>query len=130
MGQIGRMYKIFQRLQRRGEHKNNKTIMLFTEEEFSDHLEKITHEQYESSPDQILKTIKKAEELTVEEETSERNNKLIIQGPSFEEIKNEIARTEDAASGEDEIRLRYFREAGDEINKGATAVGKPHTQME
>ena len=91
--------------------------MLFTEEEFKGHLEKITHERYENSPDQILKTIEKVEELTVEEETLERNNELIVQNPSFEEIKNEIAKMKDAAPGEDEIRLRYIREAGDEIRK-------------
>ena len=117
MGQIGRMYKILQRLQRRGQYNNSKTIMLFTEEEFKGHLEKITHERYENSPDQMLKTIEKVEELTVEEETLERNNELIVQNPSFEEIKNEIAKMKDAAPGEDEIRLRYIREAGDEIRK-------------
>jgi len=47
----------------------------------------------------------------------ERNNELIAQNPSFEEIKNEIAKMKDAASGEDEIRLRYIREAGDVIRK-------------
>ena len=55
------------------------------------------------------------EGLTVEEETLERNNALIVQIPSFEEIKNEIAKMKDAAPGEDEIRLRYIREAGDGI---------------
>ena len=117
MGQIGRMYKILQRLQRRGEYNNSKTILLFTEEEFKGHLEKITHERYENSPDQILKTIEKIQDLTVEEETLERNNELIVQIPSFEEIKNEIAKMKDAAPGEDEIRLRYIREAGDEIKR-------------
>ena len=58
------------------------------------------------------------EELTVEEETLERNNELSVQNPSFEEIKNEIRKMKDAAPGEDEIRLRYIREAGDEIRKG------------
>ena len=69
MGQIGRMYKILQRLQRRGEYNNSKTIMHFTEEEFKGHLEKLTNERYENSPEQILKTLEK-----VEEETLERNN--------------------------------------------------------
>ena len=53
----------------------------------------------------------------MEEETLERNNELIVQIPSFEEVKNEIAKMEDAAPGEDEIRLRCIREAGDEIRK-------------
>ena len=83
MGQIGRMYEILQRLRRRREYNNSKTIMLFTEEEFKGHLEKITHERYKNSPDQILKTIEKIEDLTVEEETLERNNELIVQIPSF-----------------------------------------------
>ena len=122
MGKIGRMYKILQRLQRRGEYNNSKTIMLFTEEEFKGHLEKITHERYENSPDQILKTIEEVERLTVEvltveEETLERSNELIVQILSFEEIKTEIAKMKDAAPGEDEIRLRYIREAGDEIKE-------------
>ena len=117
MEQIGRMYKILQILQRRGEYNNSKTIMHFTEEEFKGHLEKITHERYENSPDQILKTIEQVEELTVEEETLERNNELIFQNPNFEEINNEIRKMKDAAPGEDEIRLRYIREAGDEIRK-------------
>ena len=59
MGQIGRMYKILQRLRRRGEYDNIKTIMHFTEEDFKGHLEKITHERYENSPEQILKTIER-----------------------------------------------------------------------
>ena len=50
------------------------------------HLEKVTHERYENSPDQILKAIDKVEELTVEEETLESNNELIDLNPSFEEI--------------------------------------------
>ena len=87
--------------------------MLFTEEEFKGHLEKITHERYENSPNQMLKTIEKIEDLTVEKETLERNNELIVQIPRFEEIKNEIAKMKDVAPGEDEIRLRYIREAGD-----------------
>ena len=86
MGQIGRMYKILQRLQRSGEYKNCKTVMHFTEEDFKGHLEKITHERYENSPEQILKTIEKVEERTVEEETLERKNELIVQNPSFEQI--------------------------------------------
>ena len=62
--------------------------MLFNEEEFKGHLEKITYERYENSPDQILKTIEKVEGLTVEgltveEETLERNNELIVQNLSF-----------------------------------------------
>ena len=81
MGQIGRMYKILQRLQRRGDNNNSKTIMHFSEEEFKGHLEKITHERYENSPEQILKTIEKVEGLTVEEETLESNNELIVQNP-------------------------------------------------
>ena len=109
--------QILQRLQRRGEYNNSKSIMLFTEEEYKGHLEKITHERYENSPDQISKTVEKVVELKVEEETLERNNELIVQIPSFEEIKNEIAKMKDAAPGEDEIRLRYIRETGDEIRK-------------
>ena len=66
MGQTGRMYKILQRLQRRGEYNNSKTIMLFNEEEFKGHLEKVTHERYENSPEQMLKTIEKVEGLTVD----------------------------------------------------------------
>ena len=114
MGQIGRMYKVRQRLQRRGEYNNSKKIMHFTEEEFKGHLEKLTNERYENSPEQILKTFEK-----VEEETLERNNELLIQNPSFEKMKNEIRKMKDAAPGEDEIRLRYIREAGDEIRKSA-----------
>ena len=53
----------------------------------------------------------------MEEETLERNNEVIVQNLSFEEIKNEIAKMKDAAPGEDEIRLRYIRGAGDEIRK-------------
>ena len=124
MGQIGRMYKILQRLRRRREYKSTKTIMLFNGDEFKGHLEKITHERYENSPEQILKIIEKVEEHTVEEETLERNNELIVQSPSFEEIKNEIAKMKNAAPGEDEIRLRCIREAGDEIRKGADTHGK------
>ena len=71
----------------------------------------------ENSPDQISKKIGKVEELTLEEETLERDNDLIVQIPSFEEIKNEIAKMKDAAPGDDEIRLRYIGEAGDETRK-------------
>ena len=38
-------------------------------------------------------------------------------GVLMREIKNEIAKMKDASLGEDEIRLRYIREAGDEIRK-------------
>ena len=53
----------------------------------------------------------------MEEETLKRNNELIVQNPCFEEIKNEMAKMKDASPGEDEIRLRYIREAGVEIRK-------------
>ena len=89
--------------------------MHFSEEELKGHLEKITHERYENSPEQILKTIEKVEGLTVEEETLERNNELIVQNPIFEEIKNEMRKMRDAAPRENEIRLRYIRKAGNEI---------------
>ena len=104
-------------MQRRGDYNNRKTIKLFTEEEFIGHLEKITHERYENNPDKILKTIEKIKNLTVEEETLERNNELIVQNPCFEEIKIEMAKMKDASPGEDEIRLRYIREAGVEIRR-------------
>ena len=61
------MYKILQRLQRGGEYNNSKTIMHVTEEEFKGHLEKITNERYENSPEQILQILQKVEGLTVEE---------------------------------------------------------------
>ena len=68
-----------------------------------------THERYGNSPDQISKTLEKVGELTVEEGTLERNDELFFQIPSFEEIKNEIAKMKDVAPREDEIRLRYMR---------------------
>ena len=117
MEQIETMYKILHGLQRRVEYNNSKTILLFTEEEFRGHLEKITYERYENSPNQISKTVEKVMELKVEEETMERNNELIVQIPSVEEITNEIAKMKDAAPGEHEIRLTYIRETGDEIRK-------------
>ena len=88
-----------------------------TEEEFKGHLKKITLERYENSPEQKSKTIEKVDEVTVEEEMLERNNYIIVQNPSSEEIKIEIRKMKEAASGEGEIRSRYIREAGDEIRK-------------
>ena len=44
--------------------------------------------------------LNKVVELTVEEEILEINNESIVQIPSFEEIKNEIAKMTDAAPGE------------------------------
>ena len=76
-------HKIKQKLHRRGEYNNNKTIMLFSEEEFKGHLEKITHERYENSPDLIVKTIEKVEEPTAEEEMLAKNNELIVQTLRF-----------------------------------------------
>ena len=55
-------------------------------------------------------------------EQLERNNELIVQIQSFEEIMGEIAKTNSTALGEDEIRLRYIREAGDWIRQ---SVYKP-----
>ena len=77
---------MLQRLQRRGEYNNTKAIMLFTDEEFKGHLEKITHGRYENSPDQISKTIEKVEALKVGKETLERNNELIFENLSFEDL--------------------------------------------
>ena len=47
----------------------------------------------------------------------ERNNELTVQNPCFEEVQNKTAKIKDAAPGEDEIRLRCIREAGDEIRR-------------
>ena len=41
----------------------------------------------------------------------------MFKNPSFEEIKNEIAKMKYYSHGEDEKRLRYIREAGVEIRK-------------
>ena len=72
--------------------------------------QEITHERSKSNPDQILKTIEK-----VEEKTLEKKSELIVQNPIFEEKKNELANMKDAALGEDEIRSKYIREVVDEI---------------
>ena len=53
----------------------------------------------------------------MKEEKLERQNELIVQNPSSEDVNNEIVKMKDVAPDEDEIRLRYIREGGDEIRK-------------
>ena len=59
------------------QQEQEESIMLFTEEEFKGHLEKITQERYENSPDQISKTVEKVMELKGGRDVGE-NNELIV----------------------------------------------------
>ena len=42
------MYDILKKLQKRGKYTNSKNILLFSEERFKEHVEKITQNRYET----------------------------------------------------------------------------------
>ena len=54
-GQIGLMYNILKKLQLRWNFNNSKNILLFTEEEFKNHLKIITQDRYEHNRQKLIK---------------------------------------------------------------------------
>ena len=48
LGRLGEMYDLLKKLQKRREYNNSRNILLFSEEIFKEHLEKITENRYES----------------------------------------------------------------------------------
>jgi len=48
LGRLGEMYDLLKQLKKCGEYNNSKNILLFSEERFKEHLEKITENRYET----------------------------------------------------------------------------------
>ena len=65
------MYGLLKQLQRRGDYNNAKDLLLFSEETFKEHLEKITKEDFEGNPGRMQQLIELVE---VKEKSQEKYN--------------------------------------------------------
>ena len=61
-GNTGQMYSILGRLQLRETNQNNsKSTLLFSEEEFKEHLEAIQKDRFENSKEEMVEAVNKCE---------------------------------------------------------------------
>ena len=115
LGRLGEMYDILNKLQKRGEYNNSKNILLFSEERFKDHLEKITANRYETDVIKINNVLNKAQAPDIDEIKVKKLQTELEVVPISEEIIKEMAKMKDSAPGEDEIRLGFIKKASKEI---------------
>ena len=115
LGRLGEMYDLLKKLQKSGEYNNSKNILLFSEEIFKEHLEKITENRYESDVIKIETVMNKVEAPDIDEVKIKELQAGLEILPTSEEIMKEMAKMKDSAPGEDGIRLGFIKKASKEI---------------
>ena len=110
-GKIGVMYGLLKQLQRRGDYNNAKNLLLFSEETFKEHLEKITKERFEGNPGRMQQLIELVEVKEKSQEKLQWWQEFMTAHPDDDEIQKELEKMRDSAPGEDAIRLRYIKMA-------------------
>ena len=115
LGRLGEMYDLLKKLQKRGEYNNSRHTLLFSEEKFKEHLEKITENRYETDVIKIENVLNKVRTTDINEiKVKELQTKLEMV-PTSEEIRKKMAKMKDSAPGEDGIRLGCIKKASKEI---------------
>ena len=95
------MYDLLKKLQKRGEYNNSRNILLFSEEIFKEHLEKITENRYESDVIKIETVMNKVKAPDIDEIKIKELQVGLEILPTSEEIIKEMAKMKDSAPGED-----------------------------
>ena len=90
-------------------------MLLFCEEKFKEHLEKITEYRYETDIIKIEDVLNKARAPDINEIKIKELQIKLEMVPTSEEIRKEMAKMRDSAPGEDGIRLGYIKKASKEI---------------
>ena len=112
---MGEMYDLLKKLQKRGEYNNSRNILLFSEEIFKEHLEKITENRYESDVIKIETVMNKVTAPDIDEVKIKELQAGLEILPTSEEIMKEMAKMKDSAPGEDGIRLGFIKKASKEV---------------
>ena len=110
-GKIGVMYDLLKQLQRRREYNNAKNLLLFSEETFKEHLEKITKERFEGNPGRMQQVIELVEVREKSQEKIQWWQDFMTAQPDDDEIQKELNKMRDSAPGQDAIRLRFIKMA-------------------
>ena len=100
-GRFGEMYDLLKKLQKRGEYNNSKNVLLFSEEIFKEHLEKITENRYEIDVTKIEKVLNKVDAPDMNETKIKELQAGLEMVPTSKEIMNEMTKMKDSAPGED-----------------------------
>ena len=111
------MYDLLKKLQKRGEYNNSKNILLFSEERFKEHLEKITENRYEADVIKIEAVLNKVRAPDITRTKIKELQTKLEMLPTSEEIMKEMAKMKDSAPGEDGIRLGLIKKASKEIEE-------------
>ena len=112
---MGEMYDFLKKLQKRGEYNNSRNILLFSEEIFKEHLERITENRYESDVIKIETVMNKVTAPDIDEVKIKELQAGLEILPTSEEIMKEMAKMKDSAPGEDGIRLGFIKKASKEV---------------
>ena len=115
LGKLGEMYDVLKKLQKHGEYNNSKNILLFSEERFKDHLEKITENRYEPDVIKINNVLNNVQAPDIDETKVRKLQTELEMVPTSEDIIKEMAKMKDSAPGEDKIRLGFIKKASKEI---------------
>ena len=92
LSRLGEMYDLLKKLQKRGEYNNSRHMLLFSEEKFKEHLEKITENRYETDVIKIENALNKARTPDINEiKVKELQTKLEMV-PTSKEIRKEMAK--------------------------------------
>ena len=110
-GKMRVMYDLLKQLQRRGEYNNAKNLLLFSEETFKEHLEKITKERFEGNPGRMQQVIELVEVREKSQEKIQWWQDFMTAQPDDDEIQKELNKMRDSAPGQDAIRLRFIKMA-------------------
>ena len=91
LGRLGEMYDLLKKVQKCGEYNNSKNILLFFEEKFKEHLDKITENRYENNVIKIDKVLNKvrASDITATKIKALQTKLEMI--PTREEIMKDMA---------------------------------------
>ena len=116
-GRLGEMYDLVKKLQKRREYNNSKIILLFSEEIFKEHLEKIIENRYETDVIKLETVPNKLRAPAINRTKIKELQTKLEMVPTSEEVMKEMAKMKDSAPGEDGIRLGFITKASKEIQE-------------
>ena len=113
-GRIGDMYKILREVGAK-DAKAAQSVNIGLND-FKEHFERVSRERYEVEPRVIQEVIENARDLREDDRANEAND-LLNEMPEREEIEKAMEEMKDSAPGEDGVRLRYIKEACEEVKE-------------
>ena len=114
-GRVGEMYAILKEVGKRS-WKRAPVSCKISVEEFKEHFEGVTAERYELEPERIREAVEGACDLRQIEKAREANV-MMNEEVSREEVIDAMNEMKDSAPGEDAVRMRYIREACEDVKE-------------